>query len=94
MGLIEHEGGEVPLSEMTTQSFAEVDRARKTAVDLADFPFPSVGRLRNRDRMDMIGHHAVRPDLDIVSAAPLGHESQVALVIFVRKERLLWRFSR
>jgi hypothetical protein len=39
--------------------------------------------LRNRDQMDMIGHQAVRPDLDLVSAAPLSHRSQVALVIFV-----------
>jgi hypothetical protein len=39
--------------------------------------------------MDMIGHQAVRPDLDLVSAAPLSHQFQVALVIFVTKERLL-----
>ena len=58
-------------------------------MDLADRLFQSVGRLRNRDQMDVIGHQAVRPDLDLVSAAPLCHQFQVALVIFITKERLL-----
>ena len=39
--------------------------------------------------MDMIGHQAVRQDLNLVSAAPFCHQFQVALVIFITKERLL-----
>jgi hypothetical protein len=57
--------------------------------DLADRPFQSIGGLRNRGQMDMIGHQAARPDLDLVSAAPSSHQFQVALVIFVTKENLL-----
>jgi len=39
--------------------------------------------------MDMIGHEAVRQDLDLEDAAPFSHEFKVALVICVTKERLL-----
>ena len=74
---------------MTTPSLTEVVHAGVTAMDLTDRPIQSIGRLRDRDQMDMIGLQAVRPDLDVVQAAPLGHERQAALVIFVRKERLL-----
>jgi hypothetical protein len=39
--------------------------------------------------MDMIGHQAVRQDLNLVSAAPFCHQFQVVLVVFVTKKRLL-----
>ena len=37
----------------------------------------------------MVGHQTVRPDLDLVGAAPVRHEFDVTLVIFVRKKGLL-----
>ena len=74
---------------MTAPSLAKVDHARVTTVHFADRPSQAIGRLRHRDQVDMIGHQAVRPDLDLVSAAPLPHQFQVALVIVVTKERLL-----
>ena len=43
----------------------------------------------SRDQMDMVGHKAIRPDLYLVSAAPLCHQLQVGLVIFIAEERLL-----
>jgi hypothetical protein len=48
----------------------EAEHARVTAVDLADRPCQAIGRLRNRDQVDMIGHQAIRPDLDRVGATP------------------------
>jgi hypothetical protein len=48
-----------------------------------------MGRLRYCYQMDMIGHQATRQDLDLESVAPLCHELDVALVIFVTKKRLL-----
>ena len=39
--------------------------------------------------MDMIGHQAVRKDLDLVSAAALPRQFHVSLIIVVAKERLL-----
>jgi hypothetical protein len=37
----------------------------------------------------MIGHQAIRQDLDLESVAPLCHEFDVALVIFVTEKLLL-----
>jgi len=67
----------------------EVDHASVTAVDLSDRPSQTIGRLRNRYQMDMIGHQAACQDLNLVSAAPFSHQFQVVLVIFVAKKRLL-----
>jgi hypothetical protein len=39
--------------------------------------------------MDMIGHQAIRQDLDLDSVAPLCHELDAAMVIFVTEKRLL-----
>jgi hypothetical protein len=39
--------------------------------------------------MDMIEHQAIRQDLDLESVAPLCHELDVAMVIFVTEKRLL-----
>ena len=49
----------------------------------------AIGRLRYCYQMDMIGHQAIRQDLDLESVAPLCHELDVALVIFVTGKRLL-----
>ncbi len=58
-------------------------------MNLANSPPQSIGRLRNRDQMDMVGHQAVCQDVDVVNAAPVRHQFQVALVVVVAKERLL-----
>jgi hypothetical protein len=47
------------------------------------------GTLRYCYQMDMIGHQAMRHDLDLESVAPLCHELDVTLVIFVTERRLL-----
>jgi hypothetical protein len=39
--------------------------------------------------MDTIGHQAIRQDLDLESVAPICHELDVTLVIFVTEKRLL-----
>jgi hypothetical protein len=57
-------------------------------MDLADRASQPVGRVRNGDQMDMVGHQAVCPDLDLVRAAPLRHEFEVTLTIFITKKRL------
>jgi hypothetical protein len=74
---------------MPTPSLTEVDHARVTTVSLSDSPPQTIGRLRYRYQMDMIGHQAIRQDLDLEGVAPLCHELEIALVIFVTKERLL-----
>ena len=42
----------------------------------------------NSNQMDMIRHQAVRPDCDMTPLAPLGHQGQVGLVVFVIEEGL------
>jgi hypothetical protein len=39
--------------------------------------------------MDMIAHQAMRQDLELESVAPICHELDVTLVIFVTEKRLL-----
>jgi hypothetical protein len=58
-------------------------------VGLSDSPSQTIGRLRYCYQMDMIGHQAIRQDLDLERVAPLCHELDVALVIFVTEKRLL-----
>jgi hypothetical protein len=56
---------------------------------LPDRVSQSIGRLWDRDHMHVIGHQAVGPDLDVLSAAERGYQFQVALVILVTEEALL-----
>jgi hypothetical protein len=56
---------------------------------LADRAAQSLSRLRNRDEMNVIGHQAVRPDLNPLIAAPLAHQLDVRLVILIAEEGLL-----
>src|SRR6516165_51984 len=74
---------------MAAPSLVKVDHACVAAMDLADGESQSVGRLWDRDQMDMVRHQAVRQDLDLVSAAPLPHKLQVTLIILVANERRL-----
>ena len=58
-------------------------------MSLADRAPQSVGGLRHGDQMDMVGHQAVRPDLNLLGTAPLRHQFAGSLVVLVAKERLL-----
>jgi hypothetical protein len=89
MRLIEHAQCGPALPEMTTPPFAKVDHARVTAMDLSDRLSQSIARLGHGDQMDMIGHQAVRQNLDLDGAATLCKKADVALIVLVTKERLL-----
>jgi hypothetical protein len=86
---LKHERRKTPLPEMPTPSLTKVDHARVTTVGLSDSPSQTIGRLPCCYQMDMIGHQAIRQDLDLESVAPLCHEFDVALLIFVTEKRLL-----
>ena len=58
-------------------------------MDLADRQSQPVGRLRNSDEMDVVGHQAVCPDFNLMDGAPLPHQFQIVLVILIAKKRLL-----
>jgi hypothetical protein len=57
-------------------------------MDLSDRPPQSIARLGHGDQMDMIGHQAVRQNLDLDGAAPR-KKVEVALIVPVTKECLL-----
>ena len=89
VALVEYERGEAPLPEVPTPAFAKVNHTGISAMCLADSASQPIGRLRDRDQVDVIGHEAIGPDLDLVSTAPLPHQLQVAAVVLVTEERLL-----
>ena len=74
---------------MASPPLAKVDHSRVTPMDLADRQSQPVGRLRNSDEMDVVGHQAVCPDFNLMDGAPLPHQFQIVLVILIAKKRLL-----
>jgi len=54
---------------------------------VADRAAESVGGLRHRDQMDVVGHQAVGPYLDPAAIAPVAHQADIGLVVLVGKER-------
>jgi len=68
---------------------AIIDPSRVTPMGLADGSPQAVLGLGNHDQMHVVGHQAVGPDLDLVLAAPLGHQVQVGLVVVIAEKRLL-----
>jgi hypothetical protein len=91
--LIEDEGGEPPLPQMASPPLSEVDHSGVTPMGFADRSTQTVGRLGDSDEVDMVGHQAVRPDLNVVDAARLRHQFQVRLIILIAKERWLAAIS-
>ena len=87
--LIEHERSKPPLPEVATPALPEVDHPRVSPMCFTNCPPQNVGRLWNRDQVDMIGHQAVGPEVDLLGPAELSHQIHVALVILVAEARLL-----
>ena len=48
-----------------------------------------VFRLRDRDKVNVIGHQAISPNLHATLRGPLGHQLQVGRVVFLAEEGLL-----
>ena len=78
---------------MPTPPFAEVDHPSVTAVDLPDRPPQPIGRPGHGDQMDMIGHQAVRQNLNLKGASPFRNKIEVALTVLVMEEGLLASIS-
>ena len=51
----------------------------------ADRPSQTIGRLRDRDQVHVIGHQTVGPDLNVLGPEELSHQLDVAAVILVTK---------
>ena len=87
--LVHDEGCKPSLPQVSPPFLAEVDAPRIAPMSLANGTRQSIFRPRHRNQMNVIGHQAVRPNVDAALAAPLGHQIQVGRIIVVAKERLL-----
>lgn len=71
---------------MTLPVFAEVDHPAVAPVGLAYRPAQSIVGPGNGDEVDMVWHQAVRPDLNALFPAPLSHQPDVLLIVFITEE--------
>jgi len=53
---------------------------------LADRLAQTVCGLGHRDQVDVTGHDAIGPDLDLLGTKELGHEIQAALVVLFAEQ--------
>src|SRR4051812_44416675 len=74
---------------MAGPTFATVDLARIPAVGLSHGAAQRFGARWDDDQVNMVGHQAVRPDLDPRAAAGLGHERDVESVVVGAEEGAL-----
>jgi len=74
---------------MAAQGFPKIDPPGIPAMSLADGWPQRVLLFRNRDRMNMIGHQTIPPDVHAVLPAPVAHQLDVTPVVIVRKKGLL-----
>src|SRR5271165_6915350 len=66
---IHDERGEAALPQVPSPALPEVDPPRVPPMCLADGATQALGGLRDNDQVNMIGHQAICPDRDLLSAA-------------------------
>ena len=77
------------MPEVSAPAFAAVDLERVLPVRLADGPAQTVDGGGYRDEMNVVGHQAPRPDLDVVAPAPEREQVDVPTVVVGLEEGLL-----
>ena len=86
MRLVHGDGAEPGLPEMPGPPWAPMDRAGISAMHARQGAPEAVPVLRHEDQMDVIGHQAPGPDLDVGSAA---EEIAIERIVIATEERLL-----
>ena len=81
--------GEAALPEMAAPVFAEIDEPCVSTVRLSDCRCQGFLALGNDDKVNVIWHEAVAPDLNGVACAPPVDQVEVGLVVVIGKEGLL-----
>ena len=71
---------------MPGPALPRVDIAGVMAVDMAEGPGQPVAILRHGDDMNMVGHQAIAPDLDMRPPCRLGEQIEVEPVIAILEE--------
>jgi len=86
MGLVHDHGAEPALPEMAGALAPRMDDAGITAVHGGKRPEKAIGIRRHQDEVDVVGHQAPGPHVDIGGAAMLGEEVAVERIVGVEKE--------
>ena len=71
------------------RSKLRVVRWPAVAVDIAERPAQPVRILGHRDDVDMVGHQAIAPDLDMRPPCGVGEQIEIELVIAILEKGLL-----
>ena len=73
---------------MATPVFTEVDQATVAPVRLTDTTAQTVLAFRNRNKVDMVWHQAVRPDGYTALPAPISQQGEIGQVVLIAEESL------
>ena len=87
--LVHRRGLETSLPEQAGTLGPTIEVLRVEPVGPANNPRQAQFVLRNQDQMDVIGHEAVGPALDVLCPAGFCQEGEVMSVIVIREEDLL-----
>ena len=74
---------------MASPTLAKIDAASVTPVRFANSLSQTVFRFRNRYQVYVIRHQTIEPYRNTEARTPLGHKSNVCLIILITEKRLL-----
>jgi len=81
--------GESFLPKVSTPPFPEIDPPCVSTMGFTNCSRQPFFGFRNGNEMNMVRHKAISPDLNLIFAAPLGHQGQIGFIVIVVKKGLL-----
>ena len=89
MRLVHRNRAEPSLPQMARPALPCIDVAGIMAMDIAEGSAQPVSIPRHGDDVDMVGHQAIAPDLDMGPAGRFGEQVEIELIIPIFEEGLL-----
>ena len=84
-----HRVGRKPLlPEMSPPFLAKIDMSRITTMRLSHCMTEAVGLHGNGNEMNMIGHETIRPNINFITPAGIGHQGNIFSIIIVAEKSL------
>jgi len=87
--LIHHIRGKAPLPQMASPVLSEIYMPGITSMGFPDCPSKAFFRIRNGNKLNMVGHEAVGPNCNNTLGTPLNHKLYVDLIILLAEKGLL-----
>ena len=81
MLIVENTREKPALPEMTVEMILHIKTKRISGVGISQRVTERIGFFGNQDKMDMVGHQAVGPDLDSVLGGIVAEEGKVMLAV-------------